>query len=151
MVHYIQLLGFLFISAQYSVFLYRYIKEWRKNPQWSFSCCLALLLPLNELQGELRGLAGQNILKNQLQTGQIEKPSLISAVKDSGAIDVTLEEGEQGDGNKVEIQDEIHQNALYSHPRRHQGTQTEMSSVPMTVVLVQGPKWDSNGELRERL
>ena len=133
------------------MFLYRYIKEWRKNPQWSFSCCLALLLPLNELQGELRGLAGQNILKNQLQTGQIEKPSLISAVKDSGAIDVTLEEGEQGDGNKVEIQDEIHQNALYSHPRRHQGTQTEMSSVPMTVVLVQGPKWDSNGELRERL
>ena len=96
-------------------------------------------------------MAGQNILKNQLQTGQIEKPSLISAVKDSGAIDVTLEEGEQGDGNKVEIQDEIHQNALYSHPRRHQGTQTEMSSVPMTVVLVQGPKWDSNGELRERL
>ena len=133
------------------MFLYRYIKEWRKNPQWSFSCCLALLLPLNELQGELRGLAGQNILKNHLQTGQIEKPSLISAVKDSGAIDVTLEEGEQGDGNKVEIQDEIHQNALYSHPRRHQGTQTEMSSVPMTVVLVQGPKWDSNGELRERL
>ena len=143
---YIKLLGFSFISAQYTVFLYRYIKEWRKNPHWSFSCCLALLLPLNELQGELRGLAGQNFLKNQLQTGEIEKPSLISAVKDSGAIDVTLEEGEQGDGDKVEIQDENHQNALYRHPRRHQGTQTEMPSIPMTAVPVPGPKWNSNGE-----
>ena len=133
------------------MFLYRYIKEWRKNPQWSFSCCLALLVPLNDLQEELGGLEEANVLQNQLQTGQIEKPIILSFVTHSGAIDVTLEEGEQGDGNKVEIQDEIHQNALYSHPRRHQGTQTEMSSVPMTVVLVQGPKWDSNGELRERL
>ena len=128
------------------MFLYRYFKKWRKNPQWSFSCCLALLLPLNELQGELRGLVGANLLKNQLETGQIEKPSLISAVEDSGAIDITLKEDEQGDGNKVEVRNENHQNALYSHPSRHQGTQTEISSVPMTVVLVHGPKWDSNGE-----
>ena len=146
LVAYIKLLGFSFISAQYTVFLYRYIKEWRKNPHWSFSCCLALLLPLNELQGELRGISGENVLKNQLETGQIEKPSLISAVKDSGVIDVTLEEGEQEDSNKVELQGENHQNTVYKHPRRHQGTQTEMSSVPMTVVLMHGPKWDSNGE-----
>ena len=146
LVAYIKLLGFLFISAQYAVFLYRYIKEWRRNPHWSFSCCLALLLPLNELQGELSGLAGENFLKNQLETGQIEKPSLISAVKDSGAIDVTLGEGEEGNGNKEEIHDENHQNALYRHPRRHQGTQTEMPSVPMTAVPVPGPKWNSNGE-----
>ena len=143
---YIRLLGFLFISAQYAVFLYRYIKEWRKNPHWSVSCCLALLLPLNELQGELSGLAGENFLKNQLETGQIEKPSLVSAVKDSGAIDVTLEEGDQGDGDKPEMLDENHPNALYRHPSREQGTQTEMSSVPMIVVLVHRPKGDSNGE-----
>lgn len=130
------------------MFLYRFIKEWRKNPHWSFSCCLALLLPLNELQGELSGLAGENFLKTQLETGKIEKPSLISAVKDSGAIDITLEEGEQGNGNKVEMQDENQQNTLHAHrhPRRHQGSQTEISSVPMTVVLVHGPKWNSNGE-----
>ena len=143
---YVILLGLSFLSAQYAVFLYGYIKEWRKNPHWSFSCCLALLLPLNDLQGELLGLAGANVLKTQLQTGQIEKPSLIAAVKDSGAIDVTLEEVEHEDGDKVEIQDENHQNALHRHPSRHQGTQTEISSVPMTVVLVHGPKRDSNGE-----
>ena len=142
----IKLIGFSFIPAQYAVSLYCYIKEWRKNPHWSFSCCLALLLPLNDLQGELRGLAGTNVLKNQLQTGQIEKPCLISAVKDSGAIDVTLEQCEQMDDNKEEIQDENHQSALHGYPRRHQGTQTEISSVRMTIVLVYGPKWDSNGE-----
>jgi hypothetical protein len=128
------------------VFLYRYIKEWRKNPHWSFSCCLALLLPLKDLQGELRGLAGAYVLKNQLETGQIEKPSILSAVKDSRAVDVTLEEGEQGDDNKVKIQDENHQDAVYRHSRRHQGTQTELCSVPMTIVLVHGPMSDSDGE-----
>ena len=87
---------FSFFSVQYAVFLYRYLKDWRKNPQWSFSCCLALLLPLNNLQGEIRGLMETNVLKSQLQTGQIEKPTILSAVKNSGAIDVTLEEGEQG-------------------------------------------------------
>ena len=87
------------LSVQYAVFLHGYLNEWRKNPHWSFSCCLALLLPLNDLQGEIRGIAGTNILENQLQTGQIDKPTILSAVKNSGAIDVTLEEGEQGNNN----------------------------------------------------
>ena len=36
-----------------------------------------------------------NVLDNQLQTGQVEMPTLVGAVKDSGVVDVTLEEGEQ--------------------------------------------------------
>ena len=36
-----------------------------------------------------------NVLDNQLQTGQVEMPTLVGAVKDSGVLDVTLEEGEQ--------------------------------------------------------
>ena len=36
-----------------------------------------------------------NVLDNQLQTGQMEMPTLVGAVKDSGVVDVTLEEGEQ--------------------------------------------------------
>ena len=36
-----------------------------------------------------------NVLDNQLQTGQEEMPTLVSVVKDSGVVDVTLEEGEQ--------------------------------------------------------
>ena len=80
------------------------MKEWRKNPQWSFSCCLALLLPLNDLQGEIRGLTGGNILKQQLQTGKIDMPSMSGAIKDSGVVNFGLEDkingtGESSDGN----------------------------------------------------
>ena len=75
--------------------LYQYIKEWRKNPQWSFSCCLAFLLPLSDLQGEISGLAETNALNSQLQTGEAEIPTLSGALKDRGAIDVTFEGGEQ--------------------------------------------------------
>ena len=80
------------------------MKEWRKNPQWSLSCCLALLLPLNDLQGEIRGLTGRNILKQQLQTGKIDMPSMSGALKDSGVVnfglgDETNGTGESSDGN----------------------------------------------------
>lgn len=79
--------------------LYRYVKEWRKNPHCSFSCCLALLLPLNDLEGEIFGLAETDALRNQLQTGETEMPTIFSAVKESGAVNVTLEK--RYDGNIV--------------------------------------------------
>ena len=71
------------------------MKEWRKNPQWSLSCCLAILLPLNDLQGELRGVVGRNVLKQQLQTGKINMPSMASTLKESGAVDFSLEEADE--------------------------------------------------------
>ena len=66
-----------------------------KNPQWSLSCLLALLLPLNGLQAEVTGMVETNVLDNQLQKGQEEMPTLIGAINDSSVVDVTLEEGEQ--------------------------------------------------------
>ena len=116
-----------FISAQYTVNLYRYLKEWRNDPQWSFSCCLALLLPLSDLQGEIRGLAGTNILNNQLQTGQVETPTIQAAVKDSGAIDVTLEDVEQTNGNLME--DGKHQGTEYCNSQCHRGSQTDICAL----------------------
>ena len=71
--------------------LYRFIKDWRKNPHCSFSCCLALFLPLNDLEGEIFGLAETDALKNQLQTGETAMPTIFSAVKESGVVNVTLE------------------------------------------------------------
>ena len=135
---------FVLLSVQYALHLYDYFKEWRKNPHCSFSCCLALLLPLNDLQGELRGFAEANDLKTQVEIEQIEKPSIVSAVQDSGAIDVTLEEG---DDDNRKIQEEHQQDGAYRHTRRHQGTQTEIRSVPITGVL-HGPMNTSNGELK---
>ena len=82
---------YCFFVVQYIVYIYRFIKEWLKSPKWSFSCCLALLLPLNDLQGELRGFAGRNVFKNQLQTGKMNMPSISSSFQDTGAINFSLE------------------------------------------------------------
>ena len=81
----------IFFAVQYMVYICRYMKDWRKNPQWSFSCCLALLMPLNDLQAEIGGLAKRNVVKQQLKTGDIGIPSMSSAFKDSGAVSFALE------------------------------------------------------------
>ena len=72
------------------MFIYRFFKEWRKNPRWSFSCCLALLLPLNDLQQEVLGMTEKNVLTQQLQTGNVDMPSLSGSLKESGAVSIEL-------------------------------------------------------------
>ena len=96
----------MLFSVQYAVHLYGYLKEWRKNSHWSFSCCLALLLPLINLPGEISGLVGTNITNTKLDTGEFEMQSVVGVVKDSGAIDVTLDGEEQDDDNPAEDQEE---------------------------------------------
>lgn len=118
--------------------LYNYFKEWRKNPQWSFPCCLALLVPLNDFQGKLSGFAETNVLQNQLQTGQMEMPTILNAVQDSGAIDVTLEEDEKGDDSTVDWQESNYQGVMYS-ARRHQETQTELFVLPSARLSANEP------------
>ena len=59
------------------------------------SCCLAMLLPLNDLQGEIRGLMGRNVMRQQLQSGRIGMPSVAGTAKDTGAIDFALDEGDE--------------------------------------------------------
>ena len=54
-----------------------------------------MLLPLNELQGEIRGLTRRNILRQQLRSGKMNMPSISSTLKDTGAIDFSLEETDE--------------------------------------------------------
>ena len=101
------------LAVQYLLYIYQYMKEWRKNPQWSLSCCLALLLPLNELQGEIRGLAGKNILKQQLQTGKIDMPSMSKTLKDSGAVAFGL-----GDDESSQTEESDHDKVITTQKNR---------------------------------
>ena len=140
--HYTKHFDLSLVSGQYAVFLCRFIKEWRKNPHWSFSCSLALIIPLNDLQEELGGLQEANVLQNQLQTGKIEKPSILSAVKNSGTIDITLAEGEDDSIEIARALDETHQTTVFSDKRRQQGTQT----MPVTDFLVHRRKAYSDEE-----
>ena len=83
-----------FSTVQYITHIYSFIKKWRQNPQWSLSCCLALVLPLTGLQSEMLGMTGKNVLRQQLRTGEIGKPTISGTFKDSGAADISLEDNE---------------------------------------------------------
>ena len=85
-------MSLLLFSVQYLSYIYHYMKEWRKNPEWSLSCCLALLLPLRNLQGEIGGLAGRDIPLQQLQTDRIDIPSTANTERDRGAVVILLED-----------------------------------------------------------
>ena len=137
-------IGLVLFSAQYVVYLYGYLKEWRKNPHWSLSCCLAVFLPLLDLHGEISGLVGTNLVKTQLDTA-VEMPTVFAAVKDSGAIDVTLEDDAQGDTKVMDVQDGNVSNEQYSNPRCHQGTQTEISWLAVANVSIEGTQQKSLG------
>ena len=65
-----------------------------------------MLLPLISLPGEISGLVGTNITNTQLETGQFEMQTVVGAVKDSGVVDVTLDDEEQDDDNLAEDQEE---------------------------------------------
>ena len=88
-IHFFFFLLLLFL-VQYGRYFLRFIKEWRKNPQWSLSCCLALLLPLNDLHNEIRGMTGKNLLNEQVQTGNFNMPSVSSTLNESGAVSFEL-------------------------------------------------------------
>ena len=63
-----------------------------------------LVLPLISLPGDISGFVGTNMTKNQLDTGDIEMPTITGALQDSGAVDLTLEEGEDGNDDPTEAQ-----------------------------------------------
>ena len=118
------------LSVQYAFSLYSNLIEWRKNPQWSFSCCLALFLPLKDLQEDFGGLDVTNVLTSQLQTGHFNVPTILSGVKQSGAIDITLEERGQCDDST----EEVHGSSCHVENRNkrcQQGTQTE----PLSLLI----------------
>ena len=110
--------------------LYRYLKEWSKHPQWTFSCCLALVLPLLDLSGEINGVAATNIINDQLQSGDIEMPTVVAAVQDSGAVDLTLGKDEPREPdvtrNTTVVQEDDCEDRNLSITKS-QGTQTELS------------------------
>ncbi|XP_078378321.1 uncharacterized protein LOC144661434 [Oculina patagonica] len=124
------------LVGQYAAFVYRYLKEWRKNPQWSLSCCLALLLPLSDSHGEISDLMETNVLANELQTGKIDMPTISTAVNEGKAVDFSLEKGEQDHGNETRVaQDDNCQHMKNHNLKCHQRTQTELFAL-LSVDLV---------------
>lgn len=142
------------------MFLYQYFKEWCKSPHWSFSCCLALLLPLNKLHGEIHVLANKNTLNSQMQTGVMEKASIAVSAGDSGAKMITLTSGEdkRGDDHTTELQKRNCKVVKYNNAECDKETQTETFTLPVTGKVVRVIRWQSpqicvsskNANLKER-
>ena len=99
-------MSLLLFSVQYLSYIYHYIKEWRKNPEWSLSCCLALLLPLRNLQGEIGGLAGRDIPRQQLQTGRIDIPPTAYTERDNAAVIIMLQDYYDAERKEEEEEEE---------------------------------------------
>lgn len=72
-----------------------FLKKWYKNPTWSFSGCLSLILPFLSLSGDIDRLVGENMMNKQVDTEDIEMPSIAAAVQESGATDITFDNSEQ--------------------------------------------------------
>ena len=87
-----------------------------------------MLLPLKDLQEDFGGLNITNALTSQLQSGDFSVPTILAGVKQTGAIDITLEEKGQGDDSMEEAHGpSCHME--YRNMRCHQGTQTELLSL----------------------
>ena len=97
-------------------------------------------MPLNDLQGEIRGLVEANVLQNQLKTGKFEKPTILSVVKDSGAVDVTFGECKQDASYAIATDAENCQGIKHGDTRCHQGTQTELFSLSIAGIVVHKTK-----------
>ena len=99
-------------SVQYAVSQYRYLKQWCKKTKWSFSCCLALLLSFSDLQGDIGGLVETSVSKSEINSGDVEVPTILSAVEGSGNVDFKLVR-------------RYRKSKKYSKEKCHRGTQTE--------------------------
>lgn len=122
------------VLVQYVAHIYGYLREWRKNPQWSFSCCLALILPLLSLPGDISGLAGTNLTNNQLDTGNVDMPTVTAAVQDGGAVEVTLERSKDDEDVSTDAK---------TDGRSNEQLQSGEKERPVNVAALKG-----NGKLR---
>lgn len=70
-------------------------------------------------------MAGKNVLKGQLQSGHFEMITFPASMKNSGAIDFTLEDGEEVGDEHVQGEDRNRVVARCKKKRQDQETQTE--------------------------
>ena len=86
------------------------------------------------MQEDFGGLDVTTVLTSQLQSGDFDAPTILAGVKQSGAIDITLEERARGDDGT----EEAHSSCRVEdrNKRCQQGTQTEplFLSIARTVA-----------------
>ena len=100
-----------------------------------------MLLPLNELQGELRGLTGRNILRQQLRSGKMNMPSISSTFKE-GAIDFSLEENDEADGVEAQNGDKEDSASSEVNTRSKVRDSTDNAESDVTIANIHEPPYE---------
>ena len=82
-------------------------------------------------------MVGKNVLKTQLQTGTVDKPSIASSAKDSGAMSITLMpgEGKHRDENMIKLHERNWKVKEGVKEKVHQETQTETFMIPFAAFM----------------
>lgn len=90
---------------------------------------------------DVNGMVGTNVIDSQLQTGEMEIPSILGAMKDSGVIGVSIEDGEKDSNGPIatEVLEDTCNDVQYSNNKFHQGTQTQLSTVFKMTDVRLGP------------
>ncbi len=85
-------------------------------------------------------MVGTNVLKTQLRTGTVEKPSVVSSAKDSGAMNISLTcaEGRLSDENNMELNETKCKVDKRKKIKFHRGTQTKTFTLPIAAITVHG-------------
>lgn len=78
------------------------------------------------MQGGVSALAETNVLDKQLQSGQLEMPTIFALVKESDPYYVTHEEGGQGGNTAIALQNGYYSHVIKRHQTCHQETQTNL-------------------------
>ena len=78
------------------------------------------------MQGGVSALAETNVLDKQLQSGQLEMPTIFAVVKESDPYFVTHEEDGQGGNTTSALQNRYHNHVVSNTETCHQETQTNL-------------------------
>ena len=70
-----------------------------------------------------------NVLKNPIETGNVELPTLFATVKDTGVIDVSFDEGDRHDVDMKDLRADSCKAATCIKRKYNRGTQTEIQSL----------------------
>ena len=88
------------------------------------------------MQGEVSALAERDILDKQLQSGQLEMPTVFALVRESEPDYVTHEEGGQGGNSATALLNGHYNNVVCSKKTCNQETQTNFFTLFSTDGVV---------------
>ena len=86
------------------------------------------------MQGEVSALAETDVFDKQLQSGQLEMPTIVDLVKESEPDDI--EEGDQGGKNTMAVENGYYNNVVCNTQTCHQGTQTDLFTLSIAESVL---------------